>query len=118
MKTIVVAEDDDHIRGFLARHLPKLCPGRDIIFAHDGTSALHEIIQHCEDVGILVSDTRMPNMSGIELTNKAKEACPNIKMILMSGEPEIVGHNADFFFAKPFKISDLAAKIEELMAGQ
>jgi len=118
MKTIIVAEDDPHVRGMLAIALPGFCPKRDIIFSHDGVSAFDEITQHCEHVGVLVSDTNMPNMGGVDLVKKAKEHCPGIKTILMSGEPEATGHSADFFFQKPVLVRDLAAKIEELMAGQ
>lgn len=51
--------------------------------ADDGKSAL-EIMQNTE-VDIVITDLKMPEMSGLELIKKASEQFPLIKFIVMSG---------------------------------
>lgn len=55
----------------------------EIITAGSGEEAL-DILQE-EEVDIIVSDMKMPNMTGYELLSKVKEKYPNIVRIILSG---------------------------------
>lgn len=55
----------------------------EIITAQSGEEALNILEE--EEVNIIVSDMKMPNMTGYELLSKVKEKYPNIVRIILSG---------------------------------
>jgi CheY-like chemotaxis protein len=73
--------------------------------------------------GLLLSDVVMPPFSGVDLAIQIKEKCPNCKILLFSGQAEIIdlltaarkqGH--DFpLVAKPIHPADLILRIRELI---
>ena len=72
--------------------------------------------------GILVTDLRLPGMSGLELLKAAKRRHPALRAVLMSafGEPrdivEAMRWGADDFLPKPFDLDRFAAVLERLRA--
>ena len=68
---------------------------------------------------LIVTDLKMPNMSGFEFLSIARRRFPQIPAIAISGEfhppVEPLGVLADAFFAKPFKFEELTAKIAQLL---
>jgi CheY-like chemotaxis protein len=75
----------------------------------------------CKDCSIVLSDVRMPGMSGFELVRKLKEARPEIRVILMTAfemnnrEAQIVlpSTKVDAFLSKPFTKSNLIEAIRK-----
>ena len=59
----------------------------ETLFANSGKEAL-EILQH-KQVHVLVTDVRMPEMSGPELLNIVENEYPNIIRIVLSGQPNM-----------------------------
>jgi CheY-like chemotaxis protein len=91
-----------------------------------GFSSPEQALAHVRDEGcrectIVVSDIRMPGMSGFELVRQLKELHPTIKVILMTAfktnkeEAQIVlpSTKVEAFINKPFKTSDLLEAIKE-----
>ena len=68
---------------------------------------------------LIISDLKMPNMSGFEFLSIVRRRFPQIPTIAVSGEfaPPIepLGVLADAFFAKPFRFEELLAKIADLL---
>jgi DNA-binding response OmpR family regulator len=68
---------------------------------------------------LIISDLKMPNMSGFEFLSIARRRFPQIPTIAVSGEfhPPIepLGVIADAFLSKPFSLDELEAKIAELL---
>ena len=82
MYRILLAEDDDSMRGFLERALGKA--GYDVIAssptARRPTSACKE-----EPFTLLLTDIVMPQMDGIELARRAAELDPELKIMFITG---------------------------------
>jgi DNA-binding response OmpR family regulator len=68
---------------------------------------------------LIVTDLKMPNMSGFEFLSVVRRRFPQIPTIAISGEfqpaVEPLGVLADAFFAKPFRFEELLAKVAELL---
>jgi YesN/AraC family two-component response regulator len=58
----------------------------------------------------MITDIRMPDMSGIELANVATQRAPGLKVILISGY--FVSQQVDRrFLRKPFRMKELEAAV-------
>jgi DNA-binding response OmpR family regulator len=112
---LLVVDDDADIRDLfqdtLATH------GYDVRLAKDGFAALALMRGALPD--LLLTDLKMPNMSGFELLSIVRRRFPQIPTIAISGEfqppVEPLGALADSFFVKPFRFEELLAKITELL---
>jgi len=81
VKRILLAEDDESMRGFLQRALAKA--GYEVIAFANGKDA-HERLQE-EPFSLLLTDIVMPQMDGIELARRASELDPQIKIMFITG---------------------------------
>ena len=85
MAKILIAEDDDGVRQFVARALTHA--GHEITEAADGGLAA-EILQEQQGAfDLLLSDIKMPVMDGIALALNVAAAWPDITIVLMTGLP-------------------------------
>ena len=91
--------------------------GYEVGVAKDGFAALAQMRGALPD--LIVTDLKMPNMSGFEFLSIARRRFPQIPTIAVSGEfePPIapLGVLTDAFFAKPFRFEELLAKIADLL---
>ncbi len=84
MAKILIAEDEDTLRRFVARAL--VMDGHDIVEAADGAEALEHIEADVFD--LLLSDIRMPVMDGIALATATADLTPAMPILLMTGYAE------------------------------
>jgi two-component system NtrC family sensor kinase len=82
--TMLVVDDDDDVRRALARALGRL-PCR-LLEAADGAEGLR--ILEREPVQVVVSDHRMPGMSGVEFLRVVKERWPRVQRVLVAGRAD------------------------------
>jgi CheY-like chemotaxis protein len=91
--------------------------GFEVISASDGFEALVELRRSTPDV--IISDLKMPNMSGFELLSVVRRRFPHIPVIAISGEysgESTTGLIADAFFVKgQYRPEELFRKIAELI---
>ncbi len=82
--------------------------------------ALQSFKSNSDDFCLVLSDIRMPGLSGIQLAKKVKEINPDIKVILMtafeiydsdSSKVLFPSMHVDHFIQKPIGIDDLTNKI-------
>jgi two-component system response regulator HydG len=78
--TLLVADDDEAVRLSLERALTR--EGYGVVLAPDGQSALDRLRQG--GVDLLLSDLRMPGLTGLELLKLAKEVAPDVDVILLT----------------------------------
>lgn len=115
---ILLAEDDDSMRGFLERALTKA--GHEVV-AYDNGAEAFERLQR-EPFTLLLTDIVMPKMDGIELARRASELDPELKIMFITGFAAVT-LNADLggakdasVLSKPFHLKDLVREVERLLA--
>jgi len=108
---LLVIDDEPLNQELLAISLS--AAGYEVAVAKDGFAALAQMHGALPD--LIISDLKMPNMSGFEFLSIARRRFPQIPTIAVSGEfhPPIepLGVIADAFLSKPFSLDELQAKI-------
>ena len=119
MARILLAEDDDSMRRFLAKALQNA--GHDVESFGNGHDAHSKLKDDIFD--ILLTDIVMPEMDGIELARRAAELDPTLKIMFITGfaavalNPETETPKDAKVLSKPFHLRDLVAEVERLMAA-
>ncbi|RYE56915.1 MAG: response regulator [Rhizobiaceae bacterium] len=119
MARILITEDEDSLRSFVARALRM--DGHETIEAADGAEGLEALAEGKFD--LLLSDIRMPVMDGIELTHKAAAAHPGLKILLMTGYAEQRERADDLaskiidVVSKPFTLPDIRTAVARALAA-
>jgi CheY-like chemotaxis protein len=116
---VLVVDDEDTVLDVCEEMLRTM--GCRVLLAKSGREALDLYKKHKDEIDIVMLDMIMPRMGGGETYDQMKEINPNIKVLLWSGysikgtATEILGRGCDDFIQKPFSITQLYAKIEEIM---
>jgi signal transduction histidine kinase/ligand-binding sensor domain-containing protein/DNA-binding response OmpR family regulator len=118
-KILLVVEDNPDVRYFIRSHFE---PDFKVVEAADGKEGFQQALKIMPD--IVVADILMPQLNGTELCKKLKkdERTSHIPVILLtalnSREHELEGleAGADDYITKPFDISILQTKIDNLFA--
>lgn len=84
-RTLLLVDDEENILRSLVRVLRR--DGYTILTADGGQQALELLEQH--PVGVIVSDQRMPVMTGSEFLERAKEKRPDTIRIMLSGYTDL-----------------------------
>ena len=122
-KTIMVVDDDRDILTIASKGLEHA--GYQVHSFSDPVRALQHVEGGCERCTVIVSDIRMPDMTGFQLVRRVKDLRPDIKIVLMSAfdvsktefEAVFPSTPVDKVMRKPFLISDLAEAIKEIYRG-
>lgn len=83
-RKVIIADDEQHICHLIKALIEWEQYGLEVVgFANDGNKAF----QMCEEFSpdFLITDIRMPGLSGIELIKKLYDAFPDIKVIIITG---------------------------------
>ena len=122
---VLVAEDDDDMRGLVARHLSEIGDLKlDIIQAEDGEEAWRLAKERLPDLVVL--DVMMPGMSGWEVCKKIREdvSLAHTGVVMLTGIGENLNqmtsplYGADAFIDKPFEFEELALKVKEALEAR
>jgi two-component system, cell cycle response regulator CpdR len=116
---ILLAEDDDSMRGFLERALSRA--GHQVIAFDNGKEALDRLMD--EPFTLLLTDIVMPRMDGIELARRASEIDPTLKIMFITGFAAVTLNNDSAapkdarVLSKPFHLKDLVREVDRLLAA-
>ncbi len=115
-RTILIADDDPHIRQLLAFALAK--GGLDTIEAEDGEAALAAVESHAPD--LIVLDINMPRMDGIETCRRLRARSDLPILFLSSRDDEIdrvlgMELGADDYVTKPFSPREVVARVMAIL---
>jgi two-component system cell cycle response regulator CpdR len=119
MIRILLAEDDDSMRVYLARALERT--GYHVVAVDNGLAALP--LLESEPFDLLLTDIVMPEMDGIELAQKAAEIAPDIRVMFITGFAAVAlkaGKAAPSakVLSKPFHLRDLVAEVDRMFQSE
>lgn len=105
---ILLVDDDNDVRETSADMLEEL--GYQVIQACSGEEAL-TVLDTEPELEVMVTDIRMPGMSGLELSELARARRHDLKIILVSGYfvPQPIQRR---FLQKPFRTHELDQAIQ------
>lgn len=115
---VIVTDDDGDIRNLIAECLMER--GFRVKQAVDGFKAL-QLIERAKGMILLVTDLRMPRMSGQELIERALSLRPDIKVVLMTGFPgelpvgDALRAREIKTFVKPFSLPNFCDYVTDML---
>ena len=122
MARILIAEDDDNVRRFVAQALS--LSGHETIEAEDGGLAAEIMVEEEGRFDLLLSDIKMPVMDGIGLALQVGAEFPDVKIVLMTGfaDQRERAHGLDALIydviTKPFSLDALLEKVDDALADK
>jgi response regulator RpfG family c-di-GMP phosphodiesterase len=116
LRTVLLVDDEANITNALKRTLRR--DGYNILTANSGAEGLNLLAIH--EVGVIISDQRMPQMAGVEFLRKVKTFYPKTMRIVLSGYTELesvttaINEGAIYkFLTKPWDDEQLRLNIRE-----
>ena len=108
---VLVVDDDADVRDIVADFLIDF--GHRVLRAAGGADAMRQIRAN-PDLCLLITDIRMPDISGIELAQAVSGSRPGIKIILISGYfvPQDVAWRV---LRKPFRMQELQEAVHDVL---
>ena len=115
MIRILLAEDEDAMRTYLARALENA--GYSVVAVDRGTAAAPLLER--EHFDLLLSDIVMPEMDGIELAQHCAEVSPDTKVMFITGFAAVtLKANREApqakVLSKPFHLKDLVQEVDRV----
>ena len=112
---ILLAEDEDAMRGYLARALENA--GYVVVAVDRGTEALP--LLESQHFDLLLSDIVMPEMDGIELAQRCNEVSPRTRVMFITGFAAVTlkasrEQPQAKVLSKPFHLRDLVLEVERV----
>jgi DNA-binding NtrC family response regulator len=114
-QTLLVVDDDPVFRDLESQILSHA--GYEVLQA-DGAAEALRLANNTPAIDLLLTDFRMPETNGLELTQQFRASHPETPVLLISGEqpPMCNVPDAPDFLAKPFTLSQLVQKVRHLLA--
>jgi signal transduction histidine kinase len=112
---VLLVDDDSAVREVTAGILHDL--GYGVIEAGSGGAAL-DVLDHQEDIDLLLVDFAMPGMNGAEVAREVHARRPNLPILFVTGYADTEALTAagdDGILRKPFVEKDLAAKLRAVL---
>ncbi|HWA88979.1 MAG TPA: response regulator [Rhizomicrobium sp.] len=119
MAHILLAEDDESLRKFLAQALVRA--GHDVTDFGDGSEAWECLKGYRFD--LLLTDIVMPGMDGIELAKRAAEMNAALKIMFITGFAAVALHPSSQapkqakVLSKPFHLREIVAEVDRMIAA-
>jgi two-component system, cell cycle sensor histidine kinase and response regulator CckA len=117
---VLIAEDEPIIRSLLSVLLER--KGMRVLVAADGLEALAIYTEHCDEIGVVITDLNMPRLDGPGLVRRLAEFPHQPRIIVTSGLPEMINEMRRVWgreivlLPKPYDANDLAQALERVGA--
>lgn len=112
---VLIVDDEDAIREGTINFMKKFCGHVD--GAHNGEAALKMVLEQ-GPYDIVLTDVRMPKMSGWLLAKELRKLKQGIFVAVMTGSPEMDGiqnEDCDLYMPKPIDIGKMKLILETLI---
>src|SRR5687767_9526862 len=93
-----------------------------LITCSSGKAALEVLATRASEIGVIISDQRMPEMTGVELLEKAREVAPDIQRMIITAYSDMEAVMAAVnrgqvskYFVKPWVKEELASILEDAL---
>ena len=119
MTRILLAEDDESLRRFLAKALERA--GFEVTACPDGESAVEALADGPFD--LLLTDIVMPGIDGIEVARTAAERAPDLRIMFITGFAAVALAAGDRapqgakILAKPVHLREIVSEVERMMSA-
>ena len=118
MPRILLAEDDDSLRGFLSRALERA--GYEVTACADGDEAAAVLDEQWD---LLLTDIVMPGLDGIEVARQAAARFGQLRIMFITGFAAVALAASDRtppgarVLSKPIHLREIVAEVERMMAA-
>jgi two-component system cell cycle response regulator CpdR len=119
MTRILLAEDDDSLRGFLKRALERA--GYEVRACADGEEALEALPEAEWD--LLLTDIVMPGADGIEVARQASAVQPELRIMFITGFAAVAlaaketAPQGAKVLSKPIHLREIVSEVERMVAA-
>lgn len=116
---ILIVDDQHEVRRLLASGLKTLGPEFDVLEVPSAEEAM--LLAFRRDLDLLVTDVRLPGISGLDLVEKVRKRNPSLKIFLVTGisdqrtRDQVAAAGADAFFYKPVPLADFLQAVEHCL---
>ncbi len=112
--TVLLVEDEPAIRQLMAQVLRR--EGFRVIQARHGSEAVNVYHEHAQAVDLLITDVRMPFLSGTDLVDELRRERPALKVLFITGYPSD-RTASEYQLVKPFTQDAFLATIQEILSA-
>jgi CheY-like chemotaxis protein len=116
---ILIVDDQHEVRRMLSASLRTLGPEIEVVDVPSGEEAL--LVAYRRPVDLLISDVRLPGITGLELMARVHKRNPELKTILVTGltddriRRQVAEAGATAFFYKPIEMPDFLDVVERCL---
>src|SRR5579872_1410104 len=107
--TILVVDDEPAIYKLVKAFLEH--EGYTVVTAGDAKTAIRIYEEHADEVALLLTDLRMPGMTGLELADRALQRTPQLKVLFIGSDRATRGFGC---IGKPFTRAELISKVGQV----
>ena len=114
---ILVVDDEETVREMVSKIINLI--GHEVVTTGNGREALK--ILRSQPFSIMITDVKMPEMDGFELTKVVRDQFPGTPIICMTAHgtsynyTDVVGVGATDYISKPFTIDEMKAKLNRVI---
>jgi PAS domain S-box-containing protein len=116
---VLVVEDDETVRELLVTILESM--GYSAVPAADGVEGLRRFEEESGRIDLVITDMIMPEMGGLELIKRVKERDSSVRIIVLSGYPDmedggmIAAEGVDSIIGKPVNVRRFAETVQKVL---
>lgn len=119
LKRVLIVEDTSDIGRLYQETLRTAYPGLGISFVPSAEEAILETARYTFE--LMITDIRLPGMSGFDLVRKFRQRQPGVKIIMITGlsvdslmQKRAADSGADLLLAKPVSVADFLSSVERI----
>jgi signal transduction histidine kinase/ActR/RegA family two-component response regulator len=118
--TILLVEDNELVRTLAVETIRE--EGYIVLEEENGAAAL-ALIEGDGEIDLLISDVRLPGLSGFQLALAGRARRPGMKILLMTGFsqdplPEMLARDGVKILYKPFKVDELLGEAKQMLRSE